>query len=79
MRPPTPAPTPIPAFAPVERPEEPDFSFSLSAHGKLSAKTSLIMTDTAAVVLGAEIVAATTELIDASTVCGTESVVDTTV
>jgi hypothetical protein len=37
------------------------------------------MTDTAAVVLLTEMVAATAELMDASTVCGTDVVVDTTV
>jgi hypothetical protein len=70
-----PAPTPMPAFAPVERP----VGSESSPQGKLSAKTWLMMTDIAAVVLVAEILAATAELMDASTVCGTDIVVETTV
>lgn len=78
IRPPTAAPTPMPAFAPVDRP---DLLLPLlwSPQGRLRAKTWLMMTDTAAVVLLAEMVAATAELMDAKAVCGTESVVDTTV
>lgn len=76
IRPPTAAPTPIPAFAPVDRPELLPLS---SPQGKLRAKTWLIMTDTAAVALWAVMVAAAAELMDARTVCGTENVLDTTV
>lgn len=77
IRPPAAAPTPMPAFAPVDRP---DLLLLLSPpQGRLRAKTWLMMTDTSAVVLLAEMVAATAELMDAKAVCGTESVVDTTV
>ncbi len=56
-------PTPMPAFAPVLRPDEDPL---LSAQGRPRAKTWLMMTETTAVVVAGIALTATAELMDAN-------------
>ena len=63
----------MPAFAPVLSPYD---SSWLGPHGRPSAKTWLMMTDTVAAAVVAVMVSATAELIDARTFGGTDTDVD---